>query len=57
MRRLNDWIEKRTVISECQMGFGKGIRMTNKVYLGKFVDLIARGFVVETGLGKRYQRN
>jgi hypothetical protein len=32
-RRLNDWIEKRGVISECQMGFRKGRRMVDSIFI------------------------
>jgi hypothetical protein len=32
-RRLNDWIEKRGVISECQMGFRKGRRKADNIYI------------------------
>jgi hypothetical protein len=32
-RRLNDWVEKRGVISECQMGFRKGRRMVDNIFI------------------------
>jgi hypothetical protein len=31
-RRLNDWIEKRGAVSECQMGFRKGRRTDDNTY-------------------------
>jgi hypothetical protein len=32
-RRLNDWTEKRRVISECQMGFRKGRRTVDNIFI------------------------
>jgi hypothetical protein len=32
-RRLNDWIERRGTISECQMGFRKGQRMVDNIFI------------------------
>jgi hypothetical protein len=34
-KRLNDWIENREAISECQMGFRKGQRTTNNIFYNK----------------------
>jgi hypothetical protein len=32
-RRLNEWIEKRGSISECQMRFRKGRRTVDKIFI------------------------
>jgi hypothetical protein len=32
-RRLNDWLEKRGVISECQTGFRKGRRTVDNIFI------------------------
>jgi hypothetical protein len=32
-KRLNDWIENRGAISECQMGFRKGQRTTDNIFI------------------------
>jgi hypothetical protein len=32
-RRLNDWIERRGAISECQMGFRKGRRAVDNIFI------------------------
>jgi hypothetical protein len=32
-RRLNEWIEKRGAISECQMGFRKGRRTVDNIFI------------------------
>jgi hypothetical protein len=32
-RRLNDWIEKRSVISECRMWFRKGRRTVDNIFI------------------------
>jgi hypothetical protein len=33
VRILNDWIEKRSAISECQMGFRKQRRTINNIFI------------------------
>jgi hypothetical protein len=33
VRRLNNWIEERDIISECQMGFRKGRRMIDNIFI------------------------
>jgi hypothetical protein len=33
VRRLNEWMEKRGVISECQMGFRKGRRTVDNIFI------------------------
>jgi hypothetical protein len=33
VRRLNNWIEKKGAISECQMGFRKGWRMVDNIFI------------------------
>jgi hypothetical protein len=33
LRRLNDWIETRGFISECQMGIRKGRRTVDKIFI------------------------
>jgi hypothetical protein len=37
-RKLNDWIEKRGAISECQMGFKKGRRAVDIFILRTIID-------------------
>jgi hypothetical protein len=32
-KRLNGWIENRGAISECQMGFRKGQRTTDNIFI------------------------
>jgi hypothetical protein len=32
-KRLNEWIENRDTISECQMGFRKGRRTTDNIFI------------------------
>jgi hypothetical protein len=32
-RRWNDWIEKRSAISECQIGFRKGRKMIDNIFI------------------------
>jgi hypothetical protein len=34
-KRLNDWIESSRAISECQMGFRKGRRTTDNIFITK----------------------
>jgi hypothetical protein len=37
-KRLNDWIENRGPISECQMGFRKGQRTTDNISIMTIID-------------------
>jgi hypothetical protein len=42
-RRLNEWIEKRGAISECQMGFRKGRTADNIFTFWTTIDKYHRG--------------
>jgi hypothetical protein len=37
VKRLNDWIENRGAISECQMGFRKCQRTTDNIFMIKTI--------------------